>query len=261
MLTTRTFLNIVLPVISTIVIFTATVIYYDKTAAVEQHSNTFVITKPDITLPDFSRIHDIKLKKKMFFNFMRPHIEEENAKIMLKRKKLIGLFNKDVINNTDILEIKGIAEEYKIDDFDTLDHTIKSALLSRVDIIPVPLALVQAANESAWGTSRFAKLGNNMFGQWCFTKGEGIVPKRRDAGATHEIATFPDVTRSVSSYMQNLNTGESYDSLRKLRAELRQENKDLEASVLAAGLTKYSSLGQRYVKIIYSMLESNKHYL
>ena len=36
----------------------------------------------------------------------------------------------------------------------------------RMDMIPVSIALAQAAKESGWGTSRFALEGNAIFGQW-----------------------------------------------------------------------------------------------
>ena len=35
-----------------------------------------------------------------------------------------------------------------------------------MDVIPVSIALAQAAKESGWGTSRFALEGNAIFGQW-----------------------------------------------------------------------------------------------
>ncbi len=260
------FVNIIVPVATTILIFAIILIYYDqdinfKQIFISQNNSIFSYTKSNNKIPNFSQITDISMKKKLFFDFMRPAIEAENAIILLKRKKLIGIFNKKFISINEIKEIRGIASEYKIDDFDIMSSSTREKLLSRVDIIPVPLALVQSANETAWGTSRFAKLGNNMFGQWSFTKGEGIIPERRDIGATHEIAIFDSVNKSVSSYMQNLNTGKSYDSLRKLRLSMRKENKDLEAITLAGGLTKYSSLGQKYVNIICSMLKSNEKYM
>ena len=51
------------------------------------------------------------------------------------------------------------------------EREIVNELMLRVDVLPVSLALAQAANESAWGTSRFALQGNNIFGQWCYEPG------------------------------------------------------------------------------------------
>ena len=47
-----------------------------------------------------------------------------------------------------------------------------------MDIIPVSIALAQAAKESGWGI-RFALEGNAIFGQWTWN-GKGIAPLDRD---------------------------------------------------------------------------------
>ena len=44
-----------------------------------------------------------------------------------------------------------------------------------MDVVPVSIAIAQAAKESGWGTSRFALEGNAMFGQWTWGK-KGIAP-------------------------------------------------------------------------------------
>ena len=64
-------------------------------------------------------------------------------------------------------------KQYKIDDHDV------AKLKMRMDIIPVSIALAQAANESGWGTSRFALEGNALFGQWTWSK-KGITTKNQD---------------------------------------------------------------------------------
>ena len=124
--------------------------------------------------------------------------------------------------------------------------------------MPEWLALMQAANESAWGTSRFAREGNNFFGQWCFRKGCGIVPSRRAKGATHEVAAFKSPAESVRAYMHNLNTGKAYRYLRKIRTGLRRQGKPLTAEVLAAGLDHYSERGHAYVEDLRRMIRVNR---
>ena len=42
--------------------------------------------------------------------------------------------------------------------------------LEKIDVIPVSLVLAQSAVESAWGSSRFAREGNNIFGEWTWGK-------------------------------------------------------------------------------------------
>jgi Bax protein len=118
--------------------------------------------------------------------------------------------------------------------------------------------MAQSANESAWGTSRFARKGNNFFGQWCFRKGCGLVPKQRDANKTHEVAAFDSPEESVKMYIRNLNSNSAYKSLRDLRAKLRRANKPVTGHALAAGLKHYSERGLEYVKELREMISFNK---
>lgn len=130
-------------------------------------------------------------------------------------------------------------------------------LLARVDLIPLSMVLAQAANESAWGNSRFAKNGNNLFGEWCFTKGCGITPLARPKNATYEVRAFPSMGASIQSYMNNLNTHRAYESFRQLRLKARENHQALKGEQLAMGLLAYSSRGQAYVKNIQSMILQN----
>jgi len=221
----------------------------------------FSYTDSDSQVPDFEALHNIPDKKKVFFEFMRPIIESENLKVLKKRQKVSRIFNKNRLSRIDTSTALNIAGEYGFTGFNIDSPEEREALLSRIDIIPVQLALVQSANETAWGTSRFARVGNNMFGQWCFTKGDGIVPENRDKGATHEVAKFTNINNSVASYLHNLNTGSSYQRLRELRQEMRLQNRNIDPVMLAQGLIKYSSLGEKYVKIIVSMIKSNEKYM
>jgi Bax protein len=139
-------------------------------------------------------------------------------------------------------------------EFVPTDNRAWDDLLRRVDAIPASLALAQSANESAWGTSRFAKDGSNFFGQWCYDAGCGLVPSKRNAGASHEVAVFDSPEESVASYLLNLNTNRAYTELRSIRASLRARNKEISGEALAAGLRKYSERGDAYVKELRSMI-------
>ena len=129
--------------------------------AVEQHS----------TVPDFS-IHPVVAdKKKAFFDFLRPLVIYENTQILNDRYFVEysqqQLTNKSTLTKKERARLDKIAKRYKVSkDFNSADYW--RLLLLRVDVIPASLALSQAALESGWGGSRFAKEGNNFFGQWCF---------------------------------------------------------------------------------------------
>ena len=93
-----------------------------------------------------------------------------------------------------------------------------------MDVIPVSIALAQAAKESGWGTSRFALEGNAIFGQWTWT-GQGIEPLEKGKNQDHKILKFPILRASVKAYKNNLNTNKGYIDFREKREKLRKRNK------------------------------------
>ncbi len=218
-------------------------------------------------LPDFSKIIDVRERKKAFFDFIRPGVLHANRQISLKRQFLLDIKTSLVtdISWQDLTSqqrerIDAIAQHYKVKS--TVDSMAAlEGLLAKVDIIPKELVMVQAANESGWGTSRFARLGLNFFGQWCFSKGCGLVPSSRNDDANHEVRVFDSVDASIASYLNNLNTHPAYAHLREIRLELRQNNLPVKAEFLAPGLLNYSERQQDYVVELLQMLRHNKAYL
>lgn len=212
-------------------------------------------------LPDMRSVKDVHTKKEMFFSFLLPLVEQENDRLHTVRQRLI--FIQDhmrwhrPLNEDDQVWLALVSQEFKLE-LDNPSHPdFWRGLLMRVDEVPENLVLVQAANESAWGTSRFAREGNNLFGQWCFYPDCGLVPRNRPDGATYQVAQFSSVGESVRSYMHNLNTGRSYVLLRDVRARMRDENQEPDASEMAAGLISYSERGLAYVEEIRSMIRHN----
>jgi Bax protein len=215
-------------------------------------------TPSDVSPPDFAAIKDVKHKKQTFFDYMSPLIDEGNKNILSTRKRIVACQAKAELSADDNRFLKRVSEQYSIRSKPTSRQFDFHELLLRVDYIPPSLALAQSANESAWGTSRFALEANNFFGQWCFKKGCGIVPSRRNPGSSHEVRSFTSAKDSVFSYMHNINSGQAYRSLRKIRLELRMQEKPITGTALAAGLIKYSSRGTEYVKEIRSMIRTNR---
>lgn len=196
--------------------------------------------------------------KQAFFARMKPLVEQENSRIASQRARLLKLQHAYWLNDGDKRKIGRIAKHYELDIQGEPTAQQWQSLLARVDIIPVEMALVQAANESAWGSSRFAKQGNNYFGQWCYQKGCGIVPNARSEGATHEVQRFDSAAESVQAYMHNINTTRAYTEFRKLRATQRNKEQPLDAEHLVLGLKSYSERGMEYVRIIQAMIRSNR---
>ncbi len=205
---------------------------------------------------------DVTEKKRKFFDFMRPVIMAENNTVMIQRKKVQKLQARHDIDHKlsrrDQAWLRNLANAYSLKQKDFSSDNFWRNLLMRVDTVPVELALAQAANESSWGRSRFAREGNNYFGQWCYSKGCGLVPRQRKAGASHEVAAYDSVNESVRNYIHNLNSSKAYRKLRHLRFIARQSGKTIHAISLANGLDKYSSRGLNYVRDIQSMIRTNR---
>lgn len=207
------------------------------------------ITADDLDMSNLSGIND---KKKRFFDFMRPIINDENSKILKLREQLLAAKEQ---NNNKVF-VARTAKQYSVSWGHEKENWDK--LLERVDTIALELSLAQSADETAWGQSRFAKQGNNFFGQWCYKKGCGIIPAERSRGSTHEVAKFNSVNDSVRSYIKTINTGRAYALLRQIRRENRAAGKQPDAKAQAGGLTRYSQRGKKYVKEIRALIRVNK---
>ena len=209
--------------------------------------------------PNFEEYTAGSERKTAFFSYFLPLILEKNQEVARTRNKLLA-WNKsrNNIGWWDSRTIDDLATQYRVKKFNIDDDASWEKLLINVDVLPPSLVLAQAANESAWGTSRFAKLGNNYFGQWCFEQGCGLVPEQRDSDKAHEVAAFDSPQESLESYMQNLNSHPAYQSLRDIRTQLRKEKQPVTGFSLAAGLTSYSERGEEYIEELRSMMKFNK---
>ena len=114
---------------------------------------------------EMDNISSSKKKKEMFIKIILPLIVKENTKIRIDRKRLFTILNKS--SNTDI-EKKWLEKKFKQYGVRQNDF---SSLKVRMDEIPASLAIAQAAKETGWGTSRFARKGNALFGQRTWTNG------------------------------------------------------------------------------------------
>lgn len=225
-----------------------------------------VVLVPEIpapeSLPDFDAFDNIDEKKQAFFSFLIDYVHAENERINDTRMQLDSMW--DIISDNANLSpsehalLERIAVEYRLDVESLTTRELLAELILRVDNIPPSLVLAQAASESAWGTSRFAKEGNNIFGQWCYDEGCGLVPQRRALDAEHEVRAFTSVAASVRAYFRNINTNAAYDYFRELRREMRERNAELDAMVLAYGLMQYSERGHVYINELQELIRINQ---
>ena len=212
-------------------------------------------------LPDFAAISDVGEKKLAFYSYMLPLIREANAEVALEREILLSMRSRVLagasLDSSDIDRLEALERRYRVQPNSFAPRRIGD-LLSRVDVVPESLVLAQAAKESGWGTSRFAREGNNLFGIWCFTEGCGITPKARAAHLAHEVQRFDAVLDGLRYYLRMINTHKAYQSLRDIRADARRANTTPAGDLLAVGLEHYSERGLAYVREIQSIIRYNR---
>ena len=200
---------------------------------------------------DLDNLQSVNLKKETFIKIVLPLIVAENEKILDDRQKLKILSEKKFTSDLEKQWLRQKLLEYKVKKGDL------NELRVRMDIIPVSIALAQAAKESGWGTSRFALEGNAIFGQWTWS-GQGIAPLNRDGDKNHKILKFPILRASVKAYKNNLNTHKSYAKFREKRKSLREKNKNVTGLSLTSTLKNYAQTGSEYTKILNQIITQNR---
>jgi Bax protein len=211
--------------------------------------------------PDINDTVSTDTKKRAFFMGLLPMVLLANQEIAKEREDVLLLLAKNQDTETtpaDQKRLEEIMNRYGLRGNPYTDHRTRSRLLRRVDTIPPSLVLAQAANESAWGTSRFAQLGNNLFGEWTFIPGSGIIPESRPDGEIYELRKFSSIYASIRSYMNNLNRNGAYTKLRAIRERLRNAKQPITGIALSHGLHKYSQRGEEYIDEIQAMIRQNK---
>ena len=208
-------------------------------------------------VPDgLAEVKRTRERKAVFLRLMLPLILDANERVLRQRARLLVIDAKLAAGRTLTADqrraLEAIASEYKTDP-ERID-----LLLRKVDAVPPSLALAQAAIESGWGTSRFIRRGNAVFGQWTTARYEGIVPLRRGEGKTHKIRSFSHLGDSVRSYVHNLNTHGSYRMLRDLRWSMRSEGKRLAGIALVPSMLDYSEKKEKYLDLLRSVIRVNE---
>lgn len=209
-------------------------------------------------LPDgFAELEPVH-RKELFLRMLLPIALAEVRLLREERRFIVEAFARGELDAAvePGRSIVGLLGAYRVEG-DLNDPRAREILLRRVDEVPVGLVLAQAANESGWGTSRFANQANNLFGVWTWDEDAGVTPERRRKGQRHLVRVYPDLRASVRSYLHNLNAGHAYVELRRLRAEQRARGGELDADALAAGLGSYSERGDAYVAEIRGMMRVN----
>ena len=204
---------------------------------------------------DFMDIQPIIERKRLFINTLIPIIYSENLQILNDRKKILDWWRESDGENFSrdfwpqwLFELS--------ENYGSSDSNLGN-LLMRVDIIPISLALAQSAIESGWGTSRYSREGNAVFGQYTFDESKGLKPKDRNENDEFFIKKFPNLSESVRSYLKNINTHLAYADFREERKKLSMSGENLSGYKLVNFLKDYSERRESYVKDVKEIMSSN----
>jgi len=108
--------------------------------------------------------------------------------------------------------------------------------------VPYEMIIGQAALESAWGQSRFATEGNNLFGIRTFNKETiHLLPQGVTKWPGWGVKVFASKCDSVNYYIDLLNNHSAYKEFRELRASMLTKNEQLDALKLIKKLDKFST--------------------
>lgn len=221
------------------------IIYVDspEDLKTKEKSNNYVYAVRKIDLKSYP----VKEKKELFVNLMMPAIEISRNQILENKSLVKKIIKRGSIKNKEKDKLERLFDNYGIEDKDT------KQLLEKMIVPPTSLILSQAALESGWGTSRFFREGNNVFGIWSYDSSDERMKagETRENGFTAHLKKFSNLKEAVDAYILLISTGSAYESLRK--GINRGENSEK----LAKYLVKYSELGYSYTERIEKVIRVN----
>jgi len=114
--------------------------------------------------------------------------------------------------------------------------------------VPFEMIIGQAALESGWGSSRFAKDAKNLFGIRVFKKDKPhLLPQGITEWPGWGVRVFPSKCASVVEYVRLLNEHPAYKEFRELREKTRDPIKLIKKLDKFSTTTDYD---QRVIRII-----------
>ena len=202
-------------------------------------------------------------KKANFIETVLPLISFENQRILFERQRLIEIKNylqvKKTLVQNDLMYLNQLTKKYHIESENIHKIDLIEKLLFSVDVIPNSIVLAQAVNESGWGTSRFAREYNSLFGQYTYDINNGVVPYEREEGKKHLIRNFTSINKSVESYFQNINTHYAYHKFRKVRSQIHRKDLNKNIKLLTETLDVYAE-DKLYVETLNAIIDTNNFF-
>lgn len=200
--------------------------------------------KPEKTVAEPKKpVESVAKKKQRFLDAIVPAVEEAQKRLQ-KTYDAVKAYENNERSARSKADIERLLKSYRVAGI--------PCLLSRLRTNPTSLVVAQAALETGWGTSRFYKEANNVFGIWSFNPDEPrmAASKTRD-GKVIYVKKYPTLEASIEGYFKMIALGGPYEGLRRTRL------KTDDPYLLITQLKHYSELRDTYVARLYAVIKSN----
>ena len=145
-------------------------------------------------------------------------------------------------------ELAVLRERYRVDN--------NADLLLAMKPHPRSIALAQAAIETAWGTSRFFRKANNLFGLRPSAAEDSRIAANGSSGNNPLwLKKYASIRESIIDYYLLLGRGQAYVAFRQMKMKTSNPYQ------LVMKLQHYSERKEKYVHELSSMIRSNRFHL
>lgn len=118
---------------------------------------------------------------------------------------------------------------------------------------PISIAIAQAAIETAWGTSRFFREANNLYGIRASTQSQSRIAAGEKVGdKVLWLKKYDSIKASIADYYLVLSRAQAYKDFRLLKMKTTDPHQ------LVKKLRDYSERKDAYVKELSSMIRFNQ---
>ncbi len=197
-------------------------------------------------VPNLKDVH-YKIRMKKFIDMMLPSVLMAREKIIQERYRVIEI-NAAVISGVasvpDSLYVEKMKKTFKTNSVEEV--------LRRLHPHPVSIVLAQAAIESGWGTSRFCREANNIYGIWSFsTKEKRIKAGEARSGTNIYLRKYDSLFESIYDYYLTIAKANAYKEFREARLHSNNPYR------LIWYLHNYSEKRYEYVRSLRNVIEFN----
>lgn len=215
----------------------------------QANSNNGAQTKPAVKKATYRAPAVTEKSKRIFLEKTTAAITKVKKRLDAQYDMVYKLSLKKKLTPAEKATIDKLLKSYKVDGI--------PCLLKRLRTHPVSIVIAQAALETGWGSSRFYKEANNIFGIWSYNKNEPRMAAgvQRNGEKTIYVKKYPNLEASIEGYYRMMAKGRAYAQFRTAR--LHTDN----PFELIPYLDHYSELRHEYVKRLYYVIKSNKFYL